>query len=81
MAHGGSRKGAGRKPGSTNKLQISDYLTLEEIVEIVESAKKKAKAGDASVLKLLIEQVFGRAPQSIDLGNKDDKPLEIKWQK
>lgn len=81
MAHGGARKNAGRKKGSANKLRIADYLTKEEIFDIVESAKKKAKEGDASVLKLLIEQVFGKAPQSIDLGNKDDEPLKITWQK
>jgi hypothetical protein len=81
MARGGKRKGAGRKVGSVKKPRIADYLTPEEIEEIVENAKQKAKDGDATVLKLLIEQIFGRAPQSIDLGNKNGEPLKITWQK
>jgi hypothetical protein len=35
MAHGGKRKGAGRKQGSTNKLKITDHFTSEEIEQLV----------------------------------------------
>lgn len=76
MAGNASRENGklgGRPQGARNKLQISDYLTEEEIRQIVNTAKEKAFEGDPSTLKLLIEQAFGKAPQSMDMTTDGDK--------
>lgn len=72
---------AGRPKGSTTKPQLRDHLTKKEITELVETAKKKAEEGDVNMLKFLLEQIYGKAPQSIDLGNKDGESLKVKWEK
>lgn len=61
---GGARKGAGRPVGSTTKPKISDYLTLEEVKGLVDVAKAEALQGKPDMLKFMLEQVFGKAPQS-----------------
>jgi len=76
MASGGARKGSGRPKGSTNKYKIIDFFTHEEIVKLVEDAKKKAKK-DPQLMKFLLEQVFGKAKQPLVGGDEDDKPIAI----
>lgn len=56
----------GRPKGSTTRPQISDYITVEEVEQLVEMAKTQAKERP-ELLKFLLEQVFGRAKQSMDL--------------
>lgn len=66
--HGGARPGAGRKPGSTNKLKIADFFTPDEIQQLVVEAKLLA-FGDANtkpdkdMIKFIAEQLFGKATQ------------------
>lgn len=66
MARGGKRNGAGRPKGSTSKPKLSDYITEEEVQEIIIAAKDKAKGGDTRMLTFILEQIFGKAPQSIE---------------
>lgn len=81
MASGGNRKGAGRKKGSNAFLKIKDYFTEEDIEKLVLQVKKKAEAGDVQLLKLLVEQLFGKAPQSIELPEGSSGEIKIKWQR
>ena len=67
----------GRPKGSTTRPQLREYMTLKEIKELVESAKKKAHEGDTGLMKFLLEQVFGKAVQPI--GNDDGQPLIVKF--
>ena len=62
---GGARPGAGRKPGVTNRPQLRDQLTPEQIEKLVAKAVEKAEAGDSLLIKFMLEQIFGKAPQPL----------------
>ena len=66
MARGGTRTGAGRPKGAGAKPKLSDYLEADELQSIIETAKTKAREGDTRMLTFILEQIFGKAPQSID---------------
>jgi hypothetical protein len=76
MAKGGARKGAGRPKGSTTRPQLRDILSKKQIAVRVTKALEKADAGDSFILKFLLEEIFGKAPQPLT-GDKDN-PLYIK---
>lgn len=59
-------KSKGRPLGSKTKQQIGNFITKEEVVELMEVAKKKAKEGDTVLMKFLLEQVFGKAIQPVE---------------
>ena len=67
---------AGRPKGSTSRPQIRDYFSDQEIRELVENAKEKAKT-DPLLLKFLVEQVFGKAIQPI--GGEEGQPITFKF--
>lgn len=78
QAWGGKREGAGRPKGSGNKPRISDYITLDEVKALVETAKRTA--GDKpELLKFLLEQIFGKARQNIGLDGGEGEPLVISF--
>lgn len=67
-SHGGARPGAGRKPGSSNKLKIADFFTPTEIDQLVLEAKMLAFGDDGTkpdkdMVKFIMEQLFGKATQ------------------
>lgn len=64
----------GRPAGSKNKIRFKDNLTPKEITRLVELAKKRAET-DGSILKFLLEQVFGKAVQV--LGNESNEPFKL----
>lgn len=72
MAKGGKRTGAGRPVGSTNRPQIRDHFTEEEVKKVVEMLKTHM-VEDMNLLKFVAEQLFGRAMQPV--GNPDGGPL------
>lgn|SRR3990167_3127925 len=78
---GGKRVGSGRKKGSTSSVRpkIVDFVTKKEVRELVRVAKTQAKEGKPDLLKFLLEQIFGRAPQGIDLtsGGEKIEPVPI----
>lgn len=79
MAKGGKRIGAGRKPGSTNKLQICDNFTDKEIQELIKTAKEMSKT-DKDMVKYLLDQVYGKARQTVGVDgglDEDNKPKPI----
>lgn len=65
MAKGGARPGAGRKPGVSNRPQLRDLLSQKQIDALVAKGIEKADAGDSLMLKFMLEQVFGKAPQPL----------------
>jgi hypothetical protein len=64
-----------RPRGSYTRPQIKDYIGNEDIIELTNLAVKKAKGGDVVLLKFLLEQVYGKAPQPLT-GN-DGEVLQI----
>ena len=67
----------GRPFGSTTRPQLRDFISKEDVKKIINEAKKKAKEGDTTMLRFILEQIFGRAIQPI--GTEDGKPLIVKF--
>lgn len=63
--NGGARPGAGRPKGSTTRPQLRDQLTQKQIDALVAKAFEKADDGDSILLKFMLEQIFGKAPQPL----------------
>lgn len=75
MAHGGKRKGAGRKRGSGDRPSIFNYWSEKDIEEYYAHLKDNYKTSD----KLAVwigDHLEGKAPQAIDL-TSGGKPLLI----
>lgn len=66
MPKGGRQPGAGRPKGSTKRPVFRDYFTEKEILEVVARAKEQCKT-KPDILKMVIEQLFGKAPQTVDM--------------
>lgn len=71
MAKGGARPGAGRPVGSTTLPKLRDQLTDAQVNTLVKTAVEKAEAGDSILLKFMLEQIYGKAPQPLT-GDKDN---------
>src|SRR3990167_3044253 len=67
----------GRPFGSKTRPQIRDFFTKAEIKELVDTAKSQYK-DKPELLKHLIDHVFGRAQQPIDMTSGGDKINEIR---
>ena len=78
--NGGVRNGAGRPKKEvkviTIKKAFKDYLDEKEVLELVALAKKTAKT-DPIILKFVLEQIFGKAPQSLKVGGDDNNKTPI----
>jgi len=70
---GGARPGAGRPKGSSTKPKIADFLTEAEIKCVVDKAKEKIEAGDVTMIKFILEQLMGKAAQSMDVTSDGEK--------
>ena len=57
---------------------IREHFSQEDMDELIEQAKKMAKTRP-EMLKFLIEQVYGRAAQRIELGADIPPQIEISW--
>lgn len=68
---------AGRPQGSTNRPQIRQFLNDDDIRDIMAVAIKKAKAGDVIMSKFLLEQSFGKAPQTMDITSGGEKIIPL----
>lgn len=66
---GGKREGAGRKKGSYTRPQLRDYISETEIRRLVEIAKTQASE-KPEILKFVLEHIFGKAIQAIDMTSK-----------
>ena len=77
---GGKRKGAGRKKGSKTLLRLRDHITKKDVEELIAKAKEKAREGDTKLLVFMLEQIFGKAPQSIEFPGGEGE-IKISWKK
>lgn len=57
---------SGNPDGRPKKFKIRDYLSDDEIDGLIKLVKEKAESGDKDMIKLLVEQIFGKPSQSID---------------
>lgn len=80
MAHGGKREKAGRPPGTSNATKIKrafqDYFSEDEVIELIKIAKEMAKK-KPEIMKFVLEQTFGKAPQRVELTGKDGESLVV----
>jgi hypothetical protein len=78
MARGGPRPNSGRKPGVSKatllKRRIQDYFNEDEVAKLVELAKRQARTRP-ELMKFLLEQIFGKAPQRVEMTGKDGQAL------
>lgn len=70
--HGGTRPGAGRKPGFSAKKaeEARRYVSMrvaEEIEPLVDVLMEKAISGDLKAMQMLLDRAWGRARQEIQL--------------
>lgn len=77
MARGGARKGAGKPKGMTNRPVFRNAVTEAQANRLIAKAIKMADDGNESMLKFVIEQIYGKAVQP--LGNEDGKALLISF--
>ena len=73
---GGKRIGAGRPKGSTRRPRITDHFSQKEIDALVRQAKREAKK-DLGMLRFLLEQVFGKARQTVIGGGDGEDPIRL----
>lgn len=77
---GGARPGGGRPAGSTNKLKVIDFFSVEERMALVEKCKAMvllADQPDKDMAKFLWEQLFGKATQRTELTGAEGEALQI----
>lgn len=82
--NGGARPGAGRPKGSTNKLKVIDFFTVEEREALVEKVKAMvllADTPDRDMARFLWEQLFGKATQRTELTGSEGEALQIVFDK
>ena len=78
--HGGAREGGGRPAGSTNKLKVIEFFSIEEREALVEKVKAMvlmADVPDKDMAKFLWEQLFGKATQRNELTGAEGEALQI----
>ena len=82
MAKGGKRLGAGRPVGSSNRPQIREHFTEQDVKDVIELLKTHM-VDDMNLLKFVAEQLFGKAIQPV--GKPDGcsllKGIEITFKK
>lgn len=70
--------GAGRPKGSVGivRRKIHDFFNEDDIKALVASAKAQAHE-KPELLKFLLEQIFGKAPQAIEVSGHEGGPIII----
>lgn len=78
--YGGKRDGSGRKPKAKLK---GKFNAREELYKWIDERWDTLTAGvavnfeDKDMIKYLIDQRIGKAPQNLNLGNQDGEVLKI----
>lgn len=57
----------GRPKGSYTRPQIKDYIKFDDIKILTAKAVSKAKSGDIVMLKFVLEQIYGKAAQTVEV--------------
>jgi hypothetical protein len=73
---GGKRENAGRPKGAKDKLLITDHFSMAEIKNLVKIAKRDAET-KPEILKFLLEQVFGKAKQSVEMTGDVNLKIDV----
>ena len=73
----GNKGGPGRPP----KRKIEDYITENDVVNIVEKAREEALKGKPDLLKELLGYMFGKPKQGIELTGEDGQPISLEFRK
>lgn len=58
-------KSKGRPIGSKTKPQIGNFITREQVEKLMVKAYEMAEEGNETMIKFLLEHVFGRPVQPI----------------
>ena len=77
---GGARPGSGRPKGSTNKLKVIDFFSVEEREQLVAETKAMvlgAENPDKDIAKFLWEPLFGKSTQRTELTGSEGEALKI----
>jgi hypothetical protein len=61
----------------TNRPQLRDILTQEQIDALVTKGIEKVDAGESLMLKFMLEQIFGKAPMETACGKCLREPRTI----
>lgn len=82
--HGGKRNGAGRK---TKAEELGLSALIDSVCDVEKQKEIIRKLAEDSVSekfdernearKLLLAYKFGKPPQTLDIGNKNNEPLKI----
>jgi hypothetical protein len=82
MARGGRRIGAGRKPGISDAMllrrKIQDHFSDDEMDQLVLALKEEViKNHRPDLMKFVLEQLFGKASQRVELTGENSRPFVI----
>ena len=76
------KKGSTANPnGRPPKRKIEDYITENDVVNIVEKAREEALKGKPDLLKELLGYMFGKPKQGIELTGEDGQPISLEFRK
>lgn len=78
MARGGYRPNSGRPKGTKKRPQLRDFLTDEQVQELISKAYEMANDGDSTMLKFILEQVHGKAAQTMDVTSLGESVSSVK---
>lgn len=77
---GGKREGAGRPKGVSKttliKRNFQDYYDEDDIAELIATIKKQALE-KPEIMKFAAEQLFGKAPQRVELSGKNGSKILV----
>lgn len=75
MAKGGRQPGAGRPKGMTNRPVFRNAVTEAQANRLINKAIQMADEGNETMLKFVLEQIYGKAVQPV--GNDGDNVFKV----
>lgn len=77
MAHGGKRKGSGRKPKADEIRLIETMDAVKAPIEVWEELSVKVEEGDTNAIKTWLSYRYGQPKQSVDHSIIENKTLTV----